>query len=83
MASAWALTFTEQAQAEMAAQVGLNALVRVDAAQVEDLPVYRSVSLGTYLLSGSIGFLALSALLVLFVKPNRMLPVDSSRRDGG
>ena len=74
LASAWALAFTEQAQAEMAAQVGLNALVRVDAAQVDDLPVYRSVSQSTYMLSGSIGFLALSVLLVLFVKPNKDAP---------
>jgi hypothetical protein len=69
IASAWALAFTEQAQADMAAQVGLNSFVRVDAAQVEDLPVFRSVSQGTYLLSGSIGFLALSALVVLIIKP--------------
>ena len=88
LASAWALAFTEQAQAEMAAQVGLNALVRVDAAQVEDLPVYRSVSQSTYLLSGSIGFLALSALLVLFSnrkgldRPHQMheTPLFSSRK---
>ena len=52
----------------MAAQIGLNSFVRVDAAQVEDLPVYRSISQGTYLLSGSVGFLVLGALLVLFVK---------------
>ena len=69
MASAWARAFSEQAQADMAAQVGLNEFVRVDPTQVEDLPVFRSISLGTYLLSGSVGFLVLSALLVLFVKP--------------
>jgi capsular polysaccharide biosynthesis protein len=69
IASTWALAFTEQAQADMAAQVGLNSFVRLDAAQVEDLPVYRSISKGTYLLSGSVGFLVLSTLLVLFVKP--------------
>jgi hypothetical protein len=71
IASTWALAFTEQAQADMAEQVGLNSFVRVDAAQVEDLPVYRSISQGTYLLSGAIGFLALSVLLVLFIKPKR------------
>jgi hypothetical protein len=71
LASSWAITFTEMAQSEMGDQVGLNSFVRVDAAQVENLPVYRSVSLGTYLISGSIGCLALSALLVLFVKPRK------------
>ena len=69
LAATWALAFTEQAQADMAAQVGLNPFVRVDAVQVEDLPVYRRVSRGTFLLSGSVGFLMVSALLVLFVKP--------------
>lgn len=68
LASTWALSFTEQARADMASQVGLNSFIRVDAAQAEDLPVYRKVSLGTYLLSGSVGFLAVSALAILFFK---------------
>jgi len=71
LASTWALTFTEQAQADMASQAGLNALVRVDAAQVTDLPVGRTVSRSTYILSGAVGFLVLSALLVLFIKPRK------------
>jgi len=71
LASTWALAFAEQAQAEMAEQVGLNSFVRVDAVQVESLPVYRSVSQGIYLLSGTVVFLALSALLVLFIKPRK------------
>ena len=69
IASAWVLAFAEQAQADMASQVGLNEFARVDVVQVENLPVYRSVSQGTYLMSGSVGFLTLSVLLVLFVKP--------------
>lgn len=73
LASTWALAFTEMAQSEMAEQVGLNALVRVDAAQVQDLPVHRSVSQSVYMLSGAVGFLALSALLVLFFKPQRKI----------
>ena len=68
IAGTWALAFTEQAQADVAAQEGLNEFIRLDAAQVENLPVSRSVSMGMYLLSFSIGFLTLSALLVLFVK---------------
>jgi len=71
LASTWALAFTEQAQADMASQVGLNALIRVDAAQVTDLPVGRIVSRSTYILSGAIGFLVLSALSVLFIKPRK------------
>jgi len=72
LASAWALTFTEQAQADMASQVGLNALARLDAVQVANLPVSRSVSQATYMMSGAVGFLALSALLVLFIKPKKV-----------
>lgn len=69
IASAWALAFSERAQSGMAGQVGLNAFVRVEVVQVEDLPIQRSVSQSTYLLSGSVGFLALSILLVMFVNP--------------
>jgi len=69
IASTWAVAFTEFVQAETAEQVGLNALVRVDATQVSNLPVTRKISLSTYLSSGTVGFLALSALLVLFIKP--------------
>ena len=71
LASTWALAFTKQAQAYIAAQTDLNSFVRLDAAQVDDLPVYRRASQGIYLLSGSVGFLALSALLVLFFKPRQ------------
>ena len=71
IASTWALAFTQQAQGEMAAQVGLNSFIRLEATQVKDLPVHRSISLGIYLFSGSVGFWALSALLVLFVKPKQ------------
>ena len=69
LAATWAKTFTDQARSDMAAQVGLNSFVRVDATQVEDLPVYRRVSRGAYLLAGSVGFFVLIALLALFVKP--------------
>ncbi len=69
LASAWALAFTEKVQAQMAEQVGLNARIRVDAVQVGDLPVSRSVSQSTYLLSGSVSFMTLGVLLILFTRP--------------
>jgi len=69
LASAWAMAFTEYVQVNMAEQVGLNSFVRVDAAQVSDLPINRKVSISTYMTSGAIGFLAVSALLVLIIKP--------------
>jgi hypothetical protein len=71
LASTWALAFAEQAQSDLASQVGLISFVRVDAAQVENLPVSRSVSQATYMMSGTVGFLALSALLILFFKPRK------------
>jgi pimeloyl-ACP methyl ester carboxylesterase len=74
IASTWALAFTEQAQADIAAQVSLNSFIRMDAAQVEDLPIYRSISLGTYLLASSFGVLAICMLIVLFFKPHQ--PAD-------
>jgi len=70
IASTWALAFIKKAESESAQQIGLSALVRVEAVQVKDLPVYRSISQSTYLLSGSIGFLALIGFVVLFIKPN-------------
>lgn len=84
LASTWALAFTEQAQTDIGEQDGLNAFIRVDAAQVDNLPVYRSLSQGTYILSGALGFLALSVLLFfLFVKsiknaPGGVLAADES-----
>jgi capsular polysaccharide biosynthesis protein len=69
IASTWALAFTEQAQGKMAAQVGLDSFIRLDATQVENLPISRSVSQSAYLLSGSVGFLILGAFLILFIKP--------------
>jgi uncharacterized protein involved in exopolysaccharide biosynthesis len=74
LASTWALAFTDRVQEETAEQAGLNSFIRVDAAQVENLPVHRSVSQGTYLLSGALGFLALGALLILFFKSGKDAP---------
>jgi len=71
LASAWALAFTEHVQSDIAEQIGLNSFIRVDATQSSDLPVNRKISLSTYLSSGAVGLLALSALLVLFIKPKK------------
>jgi len=74
LASAWALTFTEQVQAQVDAQAGLNSFIRVEAVQVQDIPVERRVGQGAYLLAGSIGVLALGALLVLFLPKGGQTP---------
>lgn len=67
LASAWAVLFTRKVQENVAASQGLNSFIRVEATQVEDPPLERSVPLSTYLLSGAIAFLALSALGILFL----------------
>lgn len=66
LATAWAETFEEQVRANIANQDGLNSFITVDATQIESLPVQRSIPLSTFLLAGSVLFLALSAFGILF-----------------
>ena len=67
LASAWALSFEGTVQESVAASEGLNSFIRVDATQSENLLVERSISLSTYLLTGAILLLTLSAILLLFL----------------
>lgn len=70
LASAWALMFTQKVRENVAGSQGLNSFILVDATQAEDPPVARRVSLATYLFTGAVAFLALSALgILLFSKP--------------
>ena len=66
IASTWARLFADEVNAKVAASDGLNLFIRVEMAQVENLPSERSLPLSTYLLIGAIGFLAVSAFGVLF-----------------
>jgi len=66
LATAWALSFEAEVQENVANSEGLNSFIRVDATQTENLPVERSISLSTYLLSGAILFLVFSAIGILF-----------------
>jgi len=66
LASAWAQIFVEQVRRKIADAEGLNSFIEVEVTQSANLPVERSISLGVYLLAGAIGFLAISAILVLF-----------------
>jgi capsular polysaccharide biosynthesis protein len=66
LASAWAQAFETKARENIANAEDLNSFIEVDATQVENLPVERSVPLSKALLTGAILFLALSALGVLF-----------------
>ncbi len=66
LASAWALAFEEKVREEVAHSDGLNSFLKVDATQVETLPVERSISLSSYIMAGAVLFLALSAIGILF-----------------
>jgi hypothetical protein len=67
LAAAWAKLFVEKARDNIANSEGLNSFIRVESTQIENLPIQRSVSLSTYLLAGSVIFLAISAIAVLFL----------------
>jgi len=66
LASIWAQAFAEKVRENVANAEGLNSFIQVEATQTENLSVERSIPLSTYLLTGAILFLALSAILILF-----------------
>jgi capsular polysaccharide biosynthesis protein len=70
LASAWAQAFVEKTKAEIAAG-NVNEFVKLEVTQSEGLPKKHSVSLGGYLLVGSMGFLTLAAFVALFIKPKK------------
>ena len=81
LVSAWARLFVEQVRQKAARSEGLNSFIEVEISQSANLPVERSVSLGTYLLAGAIGFLAIGAFLVLFALTPH--PSPNGRGEGG
>jgi hypothetical protein len=68
LASMWGEAFTAKAQAEVKAG-NVNEFVKLEATQSKNLLKKRSIALSSYLLAGSIGFLALAVFAVLFVSP--------------
>jgi len=71
LASAWADAFAKAAQADVSAQDGLNAAIRIDVTQAGNLPKQRSLPLSAYLLAGTVGAWLLGALGILFFEPRR------------
>lgn len=67
LAEAWAKIFAQTVQENVANSQGLNSFIRVDATQADNVPLKRAIPLSTYLMSGAILFLALSAIVVLFL----------------
>jgi capsular polysaccharide biosynthesis protein len=67
LAEAWAKLFAQKVQENVANSQGLNSFIQVDATQKDNVPVKRATPLSTYLLSGAILFLALIAIIILFL----------------
>jgi len=71
LASAWADAFAKAAQADVGAQDGLNAAIRIEVTQAGYLPKQRSLPISTYMLAGTVGAWLLGALGMLFFEPRR------------
>ncbi len=71
LAAAWAMLFQEKVRENIASSDGLNSLIEVDATQIENLPVERSPSLSSYLLTGAALFLALASIGFLFFSKSK------------
>ncbi len=69
LASAWATAFAQNVQTQVANPAsGLEQYITAAPTQTQNLTAHRSLSLSMFLLVGSIAFLALSALVILFIK---------------
>jgi capsular polysaccharide biosynthesis protein len=66
LASTWAQSFADAAQANINAQSGLNSFIRIEVTQAADLPRHRSVPLSAYLLAGIVAAWFLGAFFFLF-----------------
>lgn len=66
-ASAWAQAFAAKVKADVAtSSSGLEQYITADATQTQKITAYRSVSMSIYLLAGSLVFLAVCVLGILF-----------------
>ncbi len=67
LASAWALAFSQNVKAGVAVPAsGLEQYITAIPTQTQNLAAHRSVGLSIYLLAGSMIFLALSVIAILF-----------------
>jgi len=69
LASAWAQAFADNVQAQVAnPSSGMEKYITASATQTQNLSAHRRVSLSVYLFVGALGFLAISAFVILFFK---------------
>ncbi|HTX92056.1 MAG TPA: hypothetical protein VMC09_12655 [Anaerolineales bacterium] len=64
LAAAWAGAFVQVVQSKPA---GINPLLEINYTQQQNLPITRTISMGTYVFAGSLIGIALLALAVLFI----------------
>lgn len=69
LASAWAEAFASAAQARISESGGLDSHIEVQVTQAAQVPVARSVPLGSYLLAGATVAWFLAAVFFLFFGP--------------
>jgi len=72
LASAWARAFAGQVHSEVVASstTGLEPYITVNADQTQNIPARRLFSISTYLFVGAVSFMALGALMALFIHPD-------------
>lgn len=63
----WAQSFVGQVRVQSATSEGPNAFIQSSVTQIARLPVKRSISLSAYLFVGTVAFLSLGSLAMLFV----------------
>jgi capsular polysaccharide biosynthesis protein len=83
IASAWAQVFAGQAGNRAASTDGLSSFMEATVTQTAQLPVERSISIGTYLFVGAIAFLAVASFLVLFALTPSPSPSGRGDEDEG
>jgi capsular polysaccharide biosynthesis protein len=73
LAGAWAQAFAEQVQLaeKNSEKLGLGQNIQVEVTQASNLPKRRRTQVSSYALAGAAATMALSALLVLFVRPKK------------
>jgi capsular polysaccharide biosynthesis protein len=71
LASTWSKLFAEQVRFRKGTTEGPNSFIQATQTQVAQFPRDRSLSVGTYLFTGAVAFLAIGSFFVLFVSKSK------------